>query len=79
VEWALLEPLLPVPACRTRTGGRPEKWHRREIVDCPTDRDAASEFLWRLRVRQLQIAQVWAGRVMSAKVRWDSECCGRRS
>ncbi|MFH8350554.1 IS5 family transposase [Streptomyces sp. NPDC018045] len=32
-EWAVLEPLLPIPACQTRTGGRPEKWPRREIVD----------------------------------------------
>uniref|UniRef100_UPI00374E19CE transposase n=1 Tax=Streptomyces litchfieldiae TaxID=3075543 RepID=UPI00374E19CE len=32
-EWALIEPLLPVPACRTRAGGRPEKWPRRTIVD----------------------------------------------
>ncbi|MEU9256339.1 IS5 family transposase [Streptomyces sp. NPDC048270] len=32
-EWALLEPLLPVQACMTKAGGRPEKWHRREIVD----------------------------------------------
>lgn len=32
-EWALIEPLLPVPACRTSSGGRPEKWPRREIVD----------------------------------------------
>ncbi|MGW0819107.1 IS5 family transposase [Streptomyces viridiviolaceus] len=32
-EWALIEPLLPVPACQTATGGRPEKWPRREIVD----------------------------------------------
>src|SRR3954451_585332 len=32
-EWALLEPLLPVPACQTKTGGHPEKWPRREIVD----------------------------------------------
>src|SRR3989442_711251 len=30
---ALLERLLPAPACWTKTGGRPEKWHRREIVD----------------------------------------------
>jgi transposase len=29
----LLEPLLPVPACRLKTGGWPEKWPRREIVD----------------------------------------------
>ncbi len=28
-EWALLEPLLPVPACQTKTGGHPEKWPRR--------------------------------------------------
>ena len=32
-EWALLEPLLPVPACETKTGGHPEKWPRRHIVD----------------------------------------------
>ncbi len=32
-EWALIEPLLPVPACQTRAGGRPEKWPRRAIVD----------------------------------------------
>lgn len=32
-EWALIEPLLPVPACQTKTGGHPEKWPRREIVD----------------------------------------------
>ena len=31
-EWALLEPLLPIPACQTKTGGHPEKWPRREIV-----------------------------------------------
>ncbi|WP_100580089.1 IS5 family transposase [Streptomyces sp. CB01201] len=31
-EWALLEPLLPPPACETGRG-RPEKWHRRDIVD----------------------------------------------
>lgn len=32
-EWVLLEPLLPVPACRTVLGGRPERHHRRLIVD----------------------------------------------
>ncbi|WP_326594510.1 IS5 family transposase [Streptomyces sp. NBC_01803] len=32
-EWALLEPLLPVPACETSRGGRPEKHPRREIID----------------------------------------------
>jgi transposase len=32
-EWALLEPLLPIPACQTKTGGHPEKWPRRDIVD----------------------------------------------
>jgi transposase len=32
-EWALIESLLPIPACDTRTGGRPEKHPRREIVD----------------------------------------------
>ncbi|SOE06479.1 IS5 family transposase [Streptomyces sp. Ag109_G2-15] len=32
-EWALLEPLLPVPACQTPAGGRPEKWPRRDVVD----------------------------------------------
>ncbi|MEU5896850.1 IS5 family transposase [Streptomyces venezuelae] len=32
-EWFLLEPLLPVPACQTPTGGRPEAHPRREVVD----------------------------------------------
>jgi transposase len=31
-EWAVLEPLLPPPACLTATGGRPEKHHRRTIL-----------------------------------------------
>jgi transposase len=32
-EWALIEPELPPPACRTPAGGRPEKHDRRRIVD----------------------------------------------
>src|SRR6266516_4484775 len=32
-EWALLAPLLPVPACRTQAGGRPETNCRRAVVD----------------------------------------------
>lgn len=32
-EWALLQPLLPVPARQTKTGGHPEEWPRREIFD----------------------------------------------
>ncbi|MDH6137992.1 transposase [Kitasatospora sp. MAA4] len=32
-EWALIEPLLPVPACRTAMGGRPEAHPRRDVVD----------------------------------------------
>ncbi|MFB6564763.1 IS5 family transposase [Streptomyces sp. NPDC056400] len=32
-EWALLEPLLPEPACETSRGGPPEKRPRRDIVD----------------------------------------------
>ncbi|MFC5091689.1 IS5 family transposase [Amycolatopsis plumensis] len=32
-EWALLESLLPTPACETAAGGRPEKHPRRAIVD----------------------------------------------
>ncbi|MFD8494935.1 transposase [Amycolatopsis sp. NPDC059657] len=32
-EWVLLEPLLPKPACETAAGGRPEKHHRRAIID----------------------------------------------
>lgn len=32
-EWALIEPLLPPPACDSPKGGRPEKHLRREIVD----------------------------------------------
>lgn len=31
-EWAVLEPLLPPPACLTAAGGRPEKHHRRTII-----------------------------------------------
>ncbi|WP_323177900.1 IS5 family transposase [Streptomyces sp. NBC_00083] len=33
LEWLLIEPLLPVPACQTARGGRPEAHPRREIVD----------------------------------------------
>jgi transposase len=33
LEWALIEPLLPTPACQTPTGGAPEKWPRRRDVD----------------------------------------------
>lgn len=32
-EWGLIEPLLPIPACQTPTGGRPEAHDRRAIVD----------------------------------------------
>ncbi len=32
-EWAVLEPLLSVPACELPTGGRPEKHPRRNVVD----------------------------------------------
>src|SRR5690242_7212733 len=32
-EWELIRPLLPVPACQTLLGGRPEKHARRDIVD----------------------------------------------
>ncbi|MEU1647756.1 transposase [Streptomyces pristinaespiralis] len=32
-EWAVLEPLLPVPACELPTGGRAEKHPRRNVVD----------------------------------------------
>jgi transposase len=31
-EWAVLEPLLPVPACLTSTGGRPEQHYRRTVI-----------------------------------------------
>ncbi|WP_443077946.1 IS5 family transposase [Streptomyces sp. NBC_01450] len=33
LEWALLERLLPTPACRTPKGGAPEKWPRRRVID----------------------------------------------
>jgi Transposase and inactivated derivatives len=33
LEWALLERLLPVPACQTPKGGAPEKWSRRRVFD----------------------------------------------
>jgi len=32
-EWALIAPLLPVPACQTPAGGRPEANCRRAVVD----------------------------------------------
>jgi transposase len=32
-EWALIAPLLPVPACQTSAGGRPEEHSRRVVVD----------------------------------------------
>jgi transposase len=32
-EWALIAPLLPVPACHTKEGGRPEANCRRAVVD----------------------------------------------
>jgi len=32
-EWALLAPLLPVPACRAAAGGRPEAHCRRTVMD----------------------------------------------
>ena len=32
-EWALIAPLLPVPACQTPAGGRPETHCRRAVVD----------------------------------------------
>jgi putative transposase len=32
-QWAALEPALPVPLCRTPLGGRPEKHHRRAMVN----------------------------------------------
>ncbi|WP_164494671.1 transposase, partial [Streptomyces sp. ADI92-24] len=32
-EWALIEPMLPTPACETKAGGRPEKHPRRAILD----------------------------------------------
>jgi putative transposase len=32
-QWAVLEPLLPAPACLTATGGRPEKHCRRTVID----------------------------------------------
>ncbi len=31
-QWAVLEPLLPVPLCQTPLGGRPERHHRRTMV-----------------------------------------------
>jgi putative transposase len=32
-EWALIAPLLPVAACQTAVGGRPEAHRRRVVVD----------------------------------------------
>jgi transposase len=32
-QWAVLESLLPTPACQRPTGGRPETHHRRAVLD----------------------------------------------
>jgi transposase len=32
-QWAVLEPVLPVMLCDTELGGRPEKHHRRAMID----------------------------------------------
>ena len=32
-EWAVTEPMLPVPAWKQGRGGRPAEWCRRDIVD----------------------------------------------
>nr|WP_281172416.1 transposase [Pseudonocardia spinosispora] len=32
-QWAILEPLLPIPLSRSELGGRPEKHHRRTMLD----------------------------------------------
>lgn len=32
-QWAVLKPLLPAPASHSRTGGRPERHHRRAVID----------------------------------------------
>jgi transposase len=32
-QWAVLAPLLPIPACQRPSGGRPERHHRRAVVD----------------------------------------------
>src|SRR5437667_6502372 len=37
VEWALIGPLLPVPACQTAAGGRPEAHCRRVVEDAIRD------------------------------------------
>lgn len=33
LEWSIIQRLLPPPACHTPAGGRPEKYHRRDVVD----------------------------------------------
>ncbi|MEU5902283.1 IS5 family transposase [Streptomyces venezuelae] len=32
-EWSLIEPLLPPPSCTLPTGGRPEKYDRRSVIN----------------------------------------------
>ncbi|ORT46913.1 IS5 family transposase [Frankia sp. KB5] len=32
-QWAVIEPLLPLPGSATSKGGRPEKWPRRTVLD----------------------------------------------
>ncbi|MEV4137525.1 transposase [Dactylosporangium sp. NPDC049742] len=33
MQWQRIEPFLPAPACQTPTGGRPERHHRRAVLD----------------------------------------------
>jgi hypothetical protein len=48
-EWALIAPLLPVPACQTPAGGRPEANCRRAVAPsrtgCATPSPAPTEIV----------------------------------
>lgn len=68
-EWAVLEPLLPPPACATPEGGHPERYCRREILD-------ALRYLvdngckWRALPRDFA---PWK-RVYAYFLRWEKSC-----
>ncbi|BBC29146.1 hypothetical protein SGFS_004370 [Streptomyces graminofaciens] len=73
-EWALLEPLLPDPACQTSKGGRPEKWHAATSSMRSAISHGAKEVLFRLRLIHPEITGVWTDSSYSGQlVDWAEE------
>ncbi|RPE38213.1 putative transposase of IS4/5 family DUF4096 [Streptomyces sp. Ag109_O5-1] len=79
LEWALLERLLPTPACQTSKGGAPEKWPRRRVVDAIryiTDNGAKRRAALLLGVKGAQV-QILSSRPALMQVGGRSLVCGR--